>query len=250
MKKLIAAMCASFALLALPVTAQPADKAPQVDKIEAAIKQSLEVRPDVKVESIASSEIPGVYAVQIKDGPMVYTSPDGKYFIHGEIYAVQDKAYVNLTEQRASGMRAKEIAAVKVKDMIVFKPKGPTKAVINVFTDIDCGYCRKLHKEMAQLNALGIEVRYLAYPRAGIGSESYQKMVTAWCAKDRQGTLTRYKNGEAIPINTCSDNPVAAQFQLGERIGVSGTPSLITASGELIPGYVPAQELAERLGVK
>ena len=101
-----------------------------------------------------------------------------------------------------------------------------------------------LHKEVPQLNAMGIEVRYLAYPRAGIGSESYQKMVTAWCAKDRQATLTRFKNGEAVPISTCADNPVTAEFQLGERLGVSGTPTMITAAGELIPGYVPAAELA------
>lgn len=244
MKRLIAVVWASVTLLVLPAVAQP------VDKIEAAIKHSLEARPDVKVESIASSEIPGVYAVQIKDGPLIYTSADGKYFVHGEMYAVRDKEFVNLSEQRASGLRAKEIATVKTKDMIIFKPKGPAKAVLNVFTDIDCGYCRKLHKEMPELNALGIEVRYLAYPRAGVGTESYQKMVTAWCAKDRQGTLTRFKNGEAVPINTCSDNPVTAQYQLGERIGISGTPSLITASGELIPGYVPAKELAERLGLK
>ncbi len=249
MKKLLATMLASIALIALPAAAQSSDKQ-SVDKIEAAIRKSLEVRPDVKVESIASSEIPGLYAVQIKDGPMVYASPDGKYFVHGEMYTVENKAYVNLSEQRASGLRAKEIATIKAKDMIIFKPKGPTKAVLNVFTDIDCGYCRKLHQEVPELNALGIEIRYIAYPRAGVGSESYQKIVTAWCAKDRQGTLTRFKRGESVPINTCADNPVTAQFQLGERIGVTGTPSLITAGGELIPGYVPAKELAERLGIK
>ncbi len=239
-----AAVICWLALWVIPAAAQ------QIDKIEAAIKQGLEVRPGVKVESIASSEIAGLYAVQLKDGPVVYASPDGKYFIHGEMYTVQDKEFVNLSEKRASGLRAKEVAAVKTKDMIIFKPKGPTKAVLNVFTDIDCGYCRKLHKEMTQLNALGIEVRYLAFPRAGVGSESYQKMVTAWCAKDRQGTLTRFKNGDAVPLSTCAENPVTAQYQLGERIGVNGTPSMITASGELIPGYVPAQELAERLGLK
>lgn len=244
MKKLMMTALTSIALLALPVMAQ------QIDKIEAAIKRSLEARPDVKVESIASSEIPGLYAVQIKEGPLLYASPDGKYFVHGEMFAVHEKEFVNLSEQRASGQRAKEIATVKIKDMIVFKPKGAPKAVLNVFTDIDCGYCRKLHKEMPELNALGIEVRYLAYPRAGVGSESYQKMVTAWCAKDRQGVLTRYKNGESVPLNTCSDNPVTSQLQLGERLGVTGTPSLITASGELIPGYMPAKELAERLGIK
>lgn len=244
MKKLMTAALISTALFASPLMAQ------QTEKVDAAIKRSLEARPDIKVESIASSEIPGLYAVQIKDGPLVYTSADGKYFVHGEMFTVREKEFVNLTEQRASGQRAKEIAAVKIKDMIVFKPKGPTKAVVNVFTDIDCGYCRKLHTEVPQLNAMGIEVRYLAYPREGLGSDAYQKMVTTWCAKDRQGTLTRYKNGESIPISTCADNPVAAEYSLGERVGVRGTPTLITASGDLIPGYVPADELAERLGLK
>ncbi len=244
MMKTMTALWLSIALLALPALADEAAKP------EVVIKRALETRPDIKVESVAMSEIPGLYAVQLKGGPVIYTSADGKYFVHGEMFAVQDKSFVNLTEQRASGQRAKEIAAVKLKDMVIFKPKGPTKAVINVFTDVDCGYCRKLHKEVPQLNAMGIEVRYLAYPRAGIGSESYQKMVTTWCAKDRQGTLTRYKNGEAVPLNTCADNPVAAEYQLGERIGVEGTPTLVTANGELIPGYVPAQELAERLGVR
>lgn len=242
-KTLFAVLAASVALFAAPVIADDSEK-PDV-----AIKRSLESRPDIKVESVAPSEIPGVYAVQVKDGPILYVSADGKYFLHGELYTVQDKTFVNLTEQRANGTRAKEIAAVKLKDMVIFKPNGSAKAVINVFTDVDCGYCRKLHKEVPQLNAMGIEVRYLAYPRAGIGSESYQKMVTTWCAKDRQSTLTRYKNGEELPINTCSDNPVAAEYQLGDRLGVSGTPTLITASGELIPGYVPAAELAKKLGV-
>jgi thiol:disulfide interchange protein DsbC len=134
--------------------------------------------------------------------------------------------------------------------MIVFKPKGTPKAVVSIFTDFDCGYCQKLHQEVPQLNAMGIEVRYLAYPREGIGSETYQKLVTAWCAKDRQGTLTRYKNRETVPISTCANNPVAAQFAIGERMGVTGTPALITSKGELIPGYMPAADLAQKLGVR
>lgn len=244
MKQMAAMVLASVALVALPTVAEEAVK-PDV-----AIKRALEARPEIKVESVTASEIPGLYAVQLKDGPIIFSSADGKYFVHGEIYAVQNKEFVNLTEQRAAGQRAKEIAAVKLKDMIVFKPKGPTKAVINVFTDIDCGYCRKLHTEVPQLNAMGIEVRYLAYPREGLGSDAYQKMVTTWCSKDRQGTLTRYKSGEAIPISTCADNPVAAEYNLGERVGVRGTPTMITATGELIGGYVPAQELAKQLGVR
>lgn len=220
------------------------------EKPEAVIKRVLEAsRSDVKVASVTASEIGGLYAVQIEKGPLLYATPDGRYFVVGDMFQVQAQGFVNLGEQRRNVERAKEIAAVKLNDMIIFKPKGATKAVVNVFTDVDCGYCQKLHKEVPQLNELGIEVRYLAYPRAGIGSEAYQKLVTAWCAKDRQGTLTRYKNRENVPINTCANNPVSAEFELGERIGVNGTPALVTAKGELIPGYMPAQDLAERLGV-
>ena len=244
MNKMMRVLVASVTLLALPAWAD------DVEKPEVVIKRTLEVRPDVKVESVVPSEIPGLYAVQLQNGPVVYTSVDGKYFVHGEMFAVQGKSFVNLSEQRGNADRAKAMAAVKTEDTIVFKSKGPAKAVISVFTDVDCGYCQKFHKEVPALNALGIEVHYLAYPRAGIGSESYQKLVTAWCAKDRQSTLTRYKNREAVPISTCAKNPVAAQYELGERIGVNGTPSLVTAKGELIPGYVPADELAERLGVR
>src|SRR5690606_13363610 len=131
-----------------------------------------------------------------------------------------------------------------------FKPKGKPKAVVSVFTDVDCGYCRKLHKEVPQLNAMGIEVRYLAYPRAGIGSESYQKLVTIWCAKDRQTAMTRFKNGEHVATSTCKDNPISDQYTLGDKMGVNGTPALVKVDGELIPGYMPADDLAKTLGVK
>jgi len=188
--------------------------------------------------------------VQIDNGPEVYATADGKYFLLGDLFQIQAKGFANITEHKRNGERAKLLADVKLKDMIVFKPKTASKGVINVFTDVECGWCQRFHQDVPQLNAMGIEVRYLAYPRAGIGSEDYKKMVTAWCAKDRQGTLTRYKNREAVPLSVCADNPVAAEYQLGERIGVNGTPTLVTADGELIPGYVPPTELAQRLGVK
>lgn len=232
--------------------AQAADSAPAqgAEKPEAVIKRVLETsRPDVKVTSVEPSAIGGVYAVQMQGGPVVYASADGKHFVVGDLFEVQAGGFANLSEQHRNGDRAKELAAVKLDDMIIFKAKGPTKAVVNVFTDVDCGYCQKLHKEVPQLNEMGIEVRYLAYPRAGVGSPTYQKLVTAWCSKDRQGTLTKYKNRENVPISTCAKNPVSAEYELGERIGVNGTPALVTASGELIPGYMPAHDLALKLGV-
>ena len=223
-----------------------ADEAPEV-----VIKRALETsRPDIQIQSIAPSEVPGLYAVQFLNGPAVYATPDGKYFVLGDLFQVQQKGFVNLAEKKRNGERVKLLAAIKPKDMVIYKAKGATKGVVTVFTDVDCGYCRKLHKEVPQLNDMGIEVRYLAWPRAGIGSESYQKMVTVWCAKDRQKTMTSLKNGDNVPISTCKDNPVAAQYELGEKMGVNGTPALIKADGELIPGYMPAAELAQALGIK
>ena len=223
------------------------------DAPETVIKREFEAaRPDIKVQSVAPSEIPGFYAVQLLNGPLVYASADGKYFILGDLFLVQPapKGFVNLGEQKRNGDRVKFLAGLKPDDYVIFKPKGKAKAVITVFTDVDCGYCRKLHKEVPQLNAMGIEVRYLAYPRAGIGSDTYQKMVTIWCSKDRQGTLTRYKNGENVPASSCKDNPIAMEYELGEKMGVNGTPALIKSDGELIPGYMPAADLAQALGVK
>lgn len=220
---------------------------------EQAIKRQLEAaRTDIKVQSVAPSKITGVYAVQLVSGPMVYASADGKHFILGDLFAVQgpSQGFVNLAEQARNGERAALLATVKTQDMVIFKPTGKPKAVISVFTDVDCGYCRKLHKEVPQLNARGIEVRYLAYPRAGIGSESYQKLVTIWCAKDRQAAMTRFKNGEHVATSTCKDNPISDQYTLGDKMGVNGTPALVKVDGELIPGYMPADELAKTLGVK
>jgi thiol:disulfide interchange protein DsbC len=133
--------------------------------------------------------------------------------------------------------------------MIVFSPKGQVKASVTVFTDVDCGYCQKLHEEVPALNAKGIEVRYLAYPRAGIGSPSYNKIVSAWCANDQQDALTKLKRRQPIPTNICAGNPVAAQFALGGKMGVRGTPALVLESGRLLPGYMPADRLAAELGV-
>ena len=234
--------------LTMAAAAEPAAENPA-----AQIKRALEAsRPDIKVQSVSPSEIPGLYAVQFEDGPLAYTTSDAKYFVLGDLYQVLGKGqgYVNLAEEKRNVERSRLLAGVPLKDMIVFKPAGATKGVINVFTDVECGWCQHFHKDVPQLNAMGIEVRYLAFPRAGIGSDDYRKMVTTWCAKDRQAMLTRYKNREQIALNLCEPNPVAAEFQLGERMGVNGTPTMVTASGQLIPGYVPPQELAKTLGIR
>ena len=219
---------------------------PQAELILKALSAA---RPDLQYEQPRPSPMAGLYEVQVKGGPLLYIDADGRHFIAGDLFAVQKSGFVNLAEQGRQKERAELIAAVKPEDMIIFAPENP-KATIAVFTDVDCGYCRKLHSEVAELNELGIAVHYLAFPRAGLGSPSFRKIASAWCAKDPGAALTSLKNGEEIPENVCADNPVAAQILLGEKVGVNGTPALVLEDGTLVPGYRPAKELAKLLGIE
>ena len=132
--------------------------------------------------------------------------------------------------------------------MIVYGPENP-KRYVTVFTDIDCGYCRKLHNEVPELNAAGIQVRYLAFPRAGIGSNSHNKYVSVWCNDDPQASLTKAKSGRPVAKATC-ENPIAETYRLGQQIGVRGTPMIIYDDGKITPGYLPSKELIKRLGLE
>jgi thiol:disulfide interchange protein DsbC len=206
-------------------------------------------RSGVKVVNVSESAMPGIYQVELDNLRFVYSTADAGHIIAGDLYSTSKGKMDNLSEQERTGSRAKLLATVAEKDMIIFSPKADVKGRISVFTDVDCYYCQKLHHDMDQLNALGIEVRYLAYPRAGIGSPSYQKIASAWCADDRNASMTMLKNKQNIPMNVCDGNPVAAQFALGRKIGVNGTPALVLDDGRLLPGYLPPDRMAKELGI-
>lgn len=194
--------------------------------------------------SIAISETPvdGIMQVQI-DGDIIYTSADGKYMFQGRLIDLDTRE--DLTETAKAELRRELMGNIIPAEQITFSPQDPVYD-LTVFTDIDCGYCRKLHAQVDEYNKQGIAIHYMAFPRAGIGSRSYEKAVAVWCADDQQSALTEAKLGsEPDPIQC--DNPVAQQYQLGIDLGVTGTPALLTASGQLIPGYVPPVQLRTRL---
>lgn len=202
------------------------------------------LQPDMPIEAIAESPMNGLYQVHLKGGRLLYASADGQFLMQGNLYQMKGDEAVNLTRQAESTGVAKEINAIPLSEMVVFSPKEPAKAHITVFTDTDCGYCQKLHSEVPELNRRGIEVRYLAFPRQGVGSHGYNTLVSVWCAKDRQEAMDSAKSREELPAAKC-DNPVAKQYELGQMVGVNGTPSIILGNGEMIPGYQPAPQLAE-----
>tara|TARA_B110000967_G_C18847583_1_gene542809 strand:- start:290 stop:1084 length:795 start_codon:yes stop_codon:yes gene_type:complete len=236
------------ALLTSPAFADSEPKA-AADPATIIVQKLSAVRPDLGFNVLGESSMSGMYEVQVDGGPILLVAKDGNYFIDGNLYQVTPTQFVDIKEIRMTAMRRQIFATYNTDDMIIFKPKGESKAIINVFTDIDCGYCRKLHKEVPMLNAMGVEVRYLAYPRAGLESDSYSKIATAWCADDPNQALTDFKTGSGRKFAVCDDNPVASQYALGGSIGVNGTPATVLMDGTLLPGYRTAADFAQLLGL-
>jgi thiol:disulfide interchange protein DsbC len=194
--------------------------------------------------SIAISETPlqGILQVQVNN-EIYYATDDAKYLVIGRIMDLDTR--VNITDQAKSAVRKEALADVDASQQISFSPTNPKHQLL-VFTDIDCGYCRKLHNQIEEYMAEGIAIHYVAFPRAGAGSHSFDKFVSVWCADDQQAALTLAKTGEEPEPLQC-DHPINEQYELGKSIGVTGTPALVTPDGTLIPGYMPPAQLKERL---
>jgi thiol:disulfide interchange protein DsbC len=212
---------------------------------EVAVARLLELRPDIPIIAVYPISVEGMFGIDLPGGTTLFATQDGKHLFAGELFAMGEEL-VSLSEQRRSSERVELMAQVASKDMVIFPAKGKTLDYIHIFTDVDCGYCRKLHAEIADYSELGIEVRYLAYPRTGLDGETHKKMSNVWCSADRKRALTKAKLGLEVDADTCVD-PVVKQFQLGRMIGVSGTPAIVTSDGRLLPGYVPAPDLLARL---
>jgi thiol:disulfide interchange protein DsbC len=199
--------------------------------------------PGFTISSVSASPLPGVLEVTY-DGGVIYVSSDARYALTGSL--VDLKTRENLTESVIARQRFQILAEVPESRMIVYEPAGEAKHTVTTFTDIDCPFCRKMHREMAEMNALGIRVRYMLFPRAGIPSASYEKAVSVWCAPDQRSAMSRAKAGE-IPEKRACENPIAEHMALARRMGLTGTPFTITETGRVISGYRPAQELLESL---
>ena len=209
----------------------------------ASIKTRIEkLVPQDQPSSIKPTVLPGIYEVTY-GAEVFYFSADGRYVLQGALVDLDTNE--NLTESARTAFRTNLIKKLDESKMIVFSPEKP-RHTLTVFTDIDCGYCRKLHSEMDQINSYGIKVRYIMFPRSGVNTPSYQKAVNVWCSKDQQDSMTKAKAGETVSQSSC-DNPVESQMLLGQKMGVTGTPALLLDDGTLIPGYRPAKELADML---
>lgn len=238
--KIIMGLTISLFMLSAGVSqaaVETAETKAQITALKAKLKGKFRSEPS----SIKQSQLPNIFEVMYGT-EVVYFSADAKYFLAGDMIELETRT--NLSDFAKQSVR-KDIMSREDFKPVVFKAKDE-KHILTVFTDIDCGYCAKLHREMPQINAKGITVEYLMFPRAGLQSKSYEKAVSMWCADDQQQMMTDAKERREIPEKSC-ENPVASQYNLGQEVGVTGTPALVTSTGKLIPGYMPADRLAAML---
>lgn len=214
-----------------------------------AIEKLRKAFPGIPVSSVETSPVPGMFLVQV-DGEWLTVSADGRFVFAGEVFELRDSGAVSLIEERQKAVRVPGIAALQMDQLITF-PASEQKAEVYVFTDVTCGYCRQLHRQMADYNSLGITVHYLAFPRGGLQSSAARVLSDIWCSPNPQLALTEAKLDKPLsqtPANC--DSPVASQYQLGGLFGVRGTPAVFTADGEQLGGYLPPAKMAQRLDLQ
>ena len=214
-----------------------------LEEIDLVLQALLEIFPGATDYSLNDSVVDGLYAVSI-GSEVIYVSKDGKFLIRGEIYDLQNS--VNVTEEKRVLGRLDVMQSLDEETMIIYEPK-KIKHTITIFTDIDCGYCRKFHQQIGDYLDLGIRVRYLSFPRTGPDTESWEKAQSVWCSKNRQDSLDLAKQGKKIDSVFCFDSPVEKHYNLGSVFNISGTPTIVTEKGKIIVGYLPPESLLFRL---
>ena len=214
------------------------------DNIREGLKNIL---PDgTVIELIEPSPIPGIYAVYYGDLQPIYVTQDGSFFIYGDIYKININSISNITEKSVAERRKLILQNIPSEELISFKSSNEQFSVI-VFTDVDCGYCRKLHNQIDEYNSLGISINYAAFPRSGLGTSAFTKMVGAWCSDNPKDSMTKLKNNSKLDISFCENQPVSKQYIIGKKLGVDGTPAIFSMDGEMFPGYIEPEELLLRL---
>lgn len=242
--RVLVALGMSAALLSAASVHAQNDGPEWESSLREAINESLGAasQGQLRVEQVNETPMPNVIEVILSSGEILFSDRSGEFLIAGEMYRTQPEGLVNLTAETRKGQVADLLAGVPEDQMVIFPADGDSKATISVFTDVDCTYCRRLHHDVEAINANGITVRYLAYPRGGVESTAYPKMVSVWCSSDRHRSITQAKNGQNLPERDCQ-NPVLNHHSLGNRIGITGTPAIVLPDGTLIPGYMDVERL-------
>ncbi|MDI5985217.1 DsbC family protein [Halomonas sp. M4R5S39] len=233
-------------LLAATLAGLPLAQADPTDRLAESLAVNGQPMP---VESVRETPLEGFYEVRLETGESFYSDAEGRHFLVGDLYENGESGLVNITEQGRNAERAERLAQIPEAERVIFRG-AESRATLTVFTDTTCPYCRQLHEEVPRLNELGIEVHYLAFPRAGMNGEGARVMRQVWCADNPSEAMSMAKREESLSGTGDCDNPVESQYHLGMELGVQGTPAIVLPDGRLVPGYVPAERLAAMLGLE
>ncbi|QOR37478.1 DsbC family protein [Billgrantia diversa] len=242
-------LAGSLFALAVPLAALLLPAAVLADGAERLAERLKVNGQPMPVASVHETPLEGFYQVRLETGEAFYSDAEGNYFLVGDLYENGEAGLTNLTEQSRNVERAEKLAQIPESERVVFRGTGASRAQLVVFTDTTCPYCRQFHEEVPALNEMGIEVHYLAFPRAGMDSQGARILEQVWCAENRSEAMNTGKRQETISGSADCDNPVEEQYHLGMAVGVQGTPAIILPDGQLVPGYVPAERLVDMLGL-
>ena len=232
----------TFGVLCFLLVAHPVHAEDDTEKLKASLQKRL---TEISISELKPSPVKGLYEM-VFGARVAYVSADGQYMLTGDLIDLESRH--NLSAQRRGAVILKAIEALGEANMIVIGP-AKSKRTLTVFTDVDCPYCARLHREVPALVEAGVKVRYLLYPRAAKDTETYKRAVAVWCASDRVKAVGIAKSGGKLAMKTCT-NPVDEHVRLGQEVGVEGTPTIVMDDGRVLPGYAPAAELLAALGLQ
>ncbi|KAA0012184.1 DsbC family protein [Billgrantia pellis] len=238
----VLALTVPLAVALLPATALADEAARLAERLQVGGQP-------MPVKSVRETSLEGFFQVHLETGESFYSDAEGKHFLVGDLYRNDEQGLTNLTEQSRNTERMERLVEVPESERVVFRGTGESQAEIVVFTDTTCPYCRQFHEEVPSLNEMGIEVHYLAFPRAGLDSQGARLLEQVWCADSPSDAMDAAKREETFSGSADCDNPVEEQYHLGMMLGVQGTPAIVLPDGRLVPGYVPAERLAGMLGL-
>ncbi|MGB0712589.1 MAG: thioredoxin fold domain-containing protein, partial [Gammaproteobacteria bacterium] len=205
--------------------------------------------PKLDIGPSASTPVKGIRVVKA-GSEYVYLTEDGRHAFVGSLLDLETGA--NLTERDRAGDRLSALADFPDKDRVIYPAQGRERARLTVFTDTSCGYCRKLHREVPELQRAGVTVTYIPFPRSGPRGAAYDTMRKVWCSPNRARALDIAKGvgSGALGEGDCKEaDAVEAGYKLGIALGVTGTPAILMPDGRLQPGYLPANRLLSLLGL-
>jgi thiol:disulfide interchange protein DsbC len=192
----------------------------------------------------------GITEVRVNN-EFIYLSEDGRYAFTGHMIDLVDGTDLTETSQ---AMETRELIGTYPEDeFVVYPARGKELTKLTIFTDTSCGFCRKMHREVPELQANGVTVRFVPYPRRGLDSRGFRGLRSIWCAEDPVIALNRYIEDRLFPElddpDKCTGNAVKSGYELGNRIGITGTPLLVFENGEKLKGYKSADKVLDKMNL-